>query len=402
MEHLRPRVHNVGMGSSTGDDQKLCGFSLCNPVFSVVAGVRPSTKTKASPHSTQSDTEQGALFCREFTLTTTARVVSIFSLALTTLLLMSAGTAFAQGPTKRLILKDGSYQIVTKWEVQGDRVHYFSAERNEWEDIPNSMIDWDATRQYEQDRATGKMSPEAQRLEKELEEQKQEDEAKSPHVAPGLRLPPEGGVYALDTYLGEPQLLPLDQTGGEVNRHTGHNVLRQVMNPVSGAKRTIEIAGPRSKLQVHATLPTIYINIDASDEDADTITAATSNSKSKAPAAELPWDRFRIVRVQVKGDKRIVGTVKETHGASNPEQDVIAANAQQLQEGWIKLTPKATLPDGEYAITELLGKEGMNSYVWDFGVHPDAPANLSVIRPDQADMKQSSEQGDVEKLQKRP
>ena len=61
-----------------------------------------------------------------------------------------------------------------------------------------------------------------------------------------------------------------------------------------------------------------------------------------------------------------------------------------MAEGWIKLTPKAPLEPGEYAVAELLGKQGMNSYVWDFGVHADAPANLAVIRPDPADAKQSA------------
>ncbi|MBO0910152.1 MAG: hypothetical protein J2P13_00055 [Acidobacteria bacterium] len=310
--------------------------------------------------------------------------------------LLLGPNCFSANATRRLILKDGSYQIVTKWEVQGDRVHYFSAERNEWEDVPNSLIDWEATRQYEQDRAAGKSSPEALRLEKEIEADKQEDEARSPHVAPGLRLPPEGGVYALDTYLNEPQLVPLDQTSGEINRHTGHNVLRQVMNPVSSAKHTVEIDGPSSKLQVHAAVPAIYINIDASDEEA-------ASSNSNAPAAELPWDRFRIVRVEVKGDKRIVGTIKVDRGKSVPQQDVIPSDAEQLKEGWIKLTPKSALEPGEYAVTELLGKEGMNSYVWDFGVHANAPANLSVIRPDQSDIRQSSQQSpQPEEPQKRP
>lgn len=313
------------------------------------------------------------------------------------LLLVSCPVS-AQAQSKRLILKDGSFQDATKWEVQGDRVHYFSSERNEWEDVPNSLVDWKATDQYEKDRAAGKMSPEAIQLEKELETQRAEDESKSPHVAPGLRLPEDGGVFVLDTYLTEPQLIPLDQSSGEVNRHTGHNVLHGMINPVSGSKHTIELSGARSNLQVHAALPTIYINIDArTDDDPGDV------KKNTKPAAELPWDRFRIVRAHVKGDKRIVGAVKVTmSGKSSSEEDVIPAGAVQLAQGWIKLTPQAPLAPGEYAIAELLGKEGMNSFVWDFGVHPDAPANMSVIKPETAAPKQPPPAPDeTEKLQKR-
>lgn len=306
-------------------------------------------------------------------------------------------TALAQNRTTRLILKDGSYQIITKYEVHGDRVHYYSAERDEWEDVPNSLVDWNATNQYEKDLAAGKMSPEAMQLEKELQEEQQEEEAKSPQVAPGLRLPSEGGVFALDTYLAQPELVPLDQTGGEVNKHTGHNVLRGVLNPVAGSKHTIELPGPSSKLQVHALLPAIYINIDPADSDQDA-------NDAKAPAgAELPWDRFRIVRVETKGDKRIVGEVKiALTGKTRQEENVIPTDAQQLGEGWIKLTPKEPLKPGEYAIAEMLGKQGMNSYVWDFGVHADAPANLSAIKADASQVKTSQEAGpDKPELKKR-
>jgi hypothetical protein len=309
------------------------------------------------------------------------------------LLTLAAGTSAAQQTTKRLVLKDGSYQIVTKFELQGDRVHYFSAERNVWEDVPDSLIDWDATNKYEKDRTAGKQSPEAIALDKELEEERQEKEALSPHVAPGLRLPVEGGIFALDTYLTGPQLVPLDQNNGEVNRQTKRNVLHAAINPISGAKHTVELAGPSSKIQMHASLPTIYINLSPmnGEEEPESPVQATDGKKakgSKNSSAELPWDRFRIIRVEVKGDRRIVGAIKTAvYGKVTQQQDTIATTDEQLGEGWIKITPKAPLPPGEYALAEMLGTQGMNSYVWDFGVHPDAPANLAVINPEKADTK---------------
>src|SRR6266705_327524 len=268
-------------------------------------------------------------------------------------------SASAQQLAKRLILKDGSYQLSTQWEVKGDRVRYFSAERGEWEEVPKSMVDWAATDKYEKD----------------LEAERQAEEAKTPHVAPGLQLPDSGGVVLLDTFQNQPQLDELQQSGGELKKNMKGNILRAAINPIASAKQTIEIPGPHAKVQAHITLPAIYVNVDQQDQPVE------SQQPQKEP--ELPWDRFKIVRMQEKQGKRIAGDIKiAVYGKVSQEQKLVPTTAEKLTGGWAKVTPSAPLATGEYAVVELLGKEGMNFYVWDFGVNPTAPANPMAWKPD--------------------
>ena len=149
---------------------------------------------------------------------------------------------------------------------QGRRVRYLSAERNEWEEVPNSMVDWAATDKYEKDRAAGKPAPEAVALDKELEAERQADEARSPHVAPGLRLPDDGGVILLDTFQSQPQLVELQQNSGELNKNMKGNILRATINPIASAKQNIELPGLHAKIQAHATVPAIYVNVEQQDQ----------------------------------------------------------------------------------------------------------------------------------------
>lgn len=304
--------------------------------------------------------------------------LAISLLAGTVLFLIVATPALAQQLAKRLILKDGTYQPATKWEVKGDRVRYLSAERNEWEEVPNSLVDWSATDKYEKDRAAGKPAPEAVALDKELEAERQADEARSPHVAPGLRLPDDGGVILLDTFQTQPQLVELQQSSGELNKNMKGNILRATINPIASAKQTIELPGSHAKIQAHVTVPAVYVNLEQQDQ-LDKATQIAEKSKE----AELNWDRFRVVRLQSNKDKRIVGDIKiAIYGKVSQEQKLVPTTATRLTGGWVKVTPSSALEPGEYAVIELLGKDGMNLYVWDFGVNPSAGANTTAWRPD--------------------
>jgi len=308
-------------------------------------------------------------------------------------LLLLAAPLFAQILARRLILKDGSYQSVTKYEIKGERVHYFSAERGEWEEIPKSLIDWDATEKYEQGRLQGAPVPEAVQLDKELEAEQKADEARAPHVAPGLRLPDNGGIFLLDTFQNEPQLAELQQSGGELNQNMKSNILRATINPLAGTKHTIDLPGEHAKVQSHVAVPSIYINVegDPGSEGAPSKLGlggdAPAPSQSKDGSAPLPpADRFKIIRAEVKGGKRITGGVKvAVTGKMKADERFVPATVTPMTGGWVKITPAEPLPPGEYALAEMLGKEDMNLYVWDFGVNPSAPANALAWKPDLRD-----------------
>jgi hypothetical protein len=314
---------------------------------------------------------------------------SAWLLALAAFFALLAPSVSAQQLAKRLILKDGTYQLATRWEIKGDRVRYLSAERNEWEEVPESLVDWKATSKFEQDRAAGVRNAEAVEVDKEAaaEEAAEQaaEQAKTPQVAPDLRLPDNGSFLLLDTFQNQPQLVELQQNGGEVNRNRGQNMIRAAIIPIpiTSSKQTIEIEGLHATVQAHATLPSIYINEAGQgplDSNSPPQRAQQPQQPQQPQMPEQAWDRFHIVRAEPKKGKRIVGVVKiNPLGRVTQQQNLIATTCQQLTGGWVKLTPTGPLEPGEYAVIELLGREGMNTYVWDFGVNPAAPANAGAL-----------------------
>src|SRR6516225_2318503 len=202
--------------------------------------LEPSHSAVIDVHDQQGDNERGMSSTRA-------------SLFLIVVVVFAAFAVHAQDTPRRLILKDGSYQLVTKYEVKGNRVRYYSSEREDWEELPNSLVDWPATEKYAKDRATP--PPEAVELDKQLDRV----EAPLPEVAPGLRIPEDTGVFLLDNFQGEPQLLEINQTAGDINRNSKVNILKGTINPVAGLKQTIELEGAHAAIQSHADVPSLYV-----------------------------------------------------------------------------------------------------------------------------------------------
>lgn len=298
-------------------------------------------------------------------------------------------TLHGQGRSKRLILKDGSYQSAQRWELKGDRVRYFSAERYEWEELPTSLVDWPATEKYEKDLEAG-TAEEEKRTAAEDEAERKAQEAKTPLVAPGLKLPDGGGIYMLDVFQNKPELIELVQSGGEIHKNMGRNILRAAINPISlSSSQTIEIKGARSRVQAHSVQPVIYVDINEGEAADDTTPDSNSDSgkdSGKPDAAKQKplalAQRFRIVRLEKKKDSRVIGNLKIMfYGKMSQQENWVAAQVEPVTSEWVKVTPTLPLKPGEYAIAEMLGEKEMNLFVWDFGVDPTAPENPSAWIP---------------------
>ena len=328
------------------------------------------------------------------------RHLALLLLTLACALLLLALTAAGGGQhIKRLILKDGTYQLATEWAVKGDRVRYYSSERGEWEEVPNSLVDWPATEQWEKDHPLGSVSRETIAVSAEDEAELQAEAAKTPEVAPGLKLPDTGGVFLLDTFQRQEELAEVAQNGGQINAHRGGNVLRAVVNPFSGPKQSIELPGAHARVQSHLLLPALFANVEETPDEGDDTGAEAKRAKPEKPLTG--GERFRIIRAESKKDVRVIGNLKVAlTGKVSEQQSFVAVTAEALTGGWYKITPQAPLKPGEYALVEMLGPREMNLYVWDFGVDPSAPENGSAWKP--ASAGQTPPPAEKPELEKRP
>lgn len=293
----------------------------------------------------------------------------------------------------RLILKDGSYQVVMGYRVDGANVRYRSAERGGAEEvIPLELVDLPATQRWEQRHLPRETDENGQPtgpppIDPELLKEEADRAALTPEVAPDLRLPEQDSVLALDTFQGTPELVPIPQSAGELNHNTAHNILKGLVNPVSAPHRIVTLRNPRADVQVHVAEPEFYLRVgdDTSTPASGTaFTVDTHGSTANAPTASAGGStssRYVILRLDARSDSRLLSSFDLSGRRRDP--DVIETTSTPIPGGhWIKLSSREPLQFGEYALVEVLDDRTVNLGVWDFGVHPVAPENRDVLKPE--------------------
>ena len=273
-----------------------------------------------------------------------------------------ATTATLRG--KKLVLKDGSYQLIREYELKGERVRYFSTERGQWEEIPTAMVDWDATKKAE----TTEEKTDAALVEKVRVQEAARQALNTPldvdaslTVAPGVFLPDGEGMFALE---GK-SVRRIEQVGSQVKADKA-NVLKRVLSPIPiiPAKQNVEIAGARAGVRLTTQHPEFFLREPPPDPDRHTSIERSGRVGDIGPEVVL-------VRAKVKGNKRLLESIRSYFGQEvGQERQEIAMQRWDVTAEVFRFTLGEPLPPGEYALAEIL-PDGLNLYVWDFAV--DAP-----------------------------
>src|SRR5664279_5749737 len=135
----------------------------------------------------------------------------------------------------KLYMKDGSYHIVREYQVQPDRVHFYSVERSDWEDVPRDLVDLKRTESEAADRRS--------KLEEDAKVMAQEEKAERDLEKEKRRIPQDPGAYWM---LGnEVQVMKVAESTIHTNK--GRAVLKRLSPvPLITGKATLEVAGAHS------------------------------------------------------------------------------------------------------------------------------------------------------------
>ena len=276
----------------------------------------------------------------------------------------SAGSQTKSAPVprgKKLYLKDGTFQLIREYQVEGDRVRYYSLDSGQWEEIPASLVDWDATKKEaeQEQQQTAAIIKKAQKEEVEQNAEPLDIDA-SIQIAPTVFLPDGAGLFLFDGKTIQ-RMAQID-TQGDLNKG---KFIEKVLVPIPivPTRSDIYVPGARAKFRTAAGEPEFYLRTTQPDQ----------------PEIDL-------VRTKVEKGKRRIEHLDQFAGERSATRDSIPIHLMQMSDGVFRVIVEKDLPPGEYAVLEVLrGAVGetaenrgeLNLYVWDFGVDSAAPRGPS-------------------------
>jgi hypothetical protein len=257
---------------------------------------------------------------------------------------------------QKLYLKDGSYQLVSRYEVHGDRVRYYSVEGSQWEEIPAALVDLDATERARKEETTQQQKElqEAKQIEKERFERPAVDAGFE--VTPGIHLPKEEGVFAFDGS----RVIRMVESSAELVTDKKRAVLAKALPaPVLKSRSLAVLDGNKAAVRILVEQPTFFVQLPGG-------AGARVELMSVKPAKE--------VRVLERVEQSAAG------GKASEVRSAIPLERTEIAPGLFKLRPTQPLSQGEYALGELV-EDKLSLDVWDFGIGATAKATQPEPEP---------------------
>ena len=234
----------------------------------------------------------------------------------------------------KLYTTDGDYQMVREYSVTGDRVKFYSLDRNDWEEVPKDLVDLKKT----EAEASAKKKV-LDRQTKAIDEEEAAARAEREELA---KIPQGSGVYQVND--GVLRIFPL----ADFSVHTAKgNTLLRVLSPlpIIEGKSTVEVPGEHSKNVVTGERPEFYFQL--------------SKQQSFALIKLTPGKNIRIAEhIEIMPISKEMAETREA---------VEIFNKQLPGDNFYKVWPQEKLPAGEYAWIEYVdGKVELR--LWDFRV----------------------------------
>ena len=268
----------------------------------------------------------------------------------------SSTAAASQAPApaiprgKKLMLKDGTFQLVREYHVEGDRVRFYSIDERDWDEIPESLVDWDATRKMEIGEAKRSLDliAEARKTESARNAELIDVDA-SIEIAPKIFLPAGIGLFEFDGKAIHP-LAPADP---DIKYSLAQQVKKVLVPiPIVPTRRTVSLDGERAKVRLPSASVEFYMR-----------------------TADAHEPNLELIRAKVHGGKRALENLDLLFGQKQATGRIILPMLRwELAKGVYRFTVYHSLDPGEYAVVETIESGGTNVYLWDFGVDPGGEA----------------------------